>query len=229
MNLSIALIEPKYEVNVGHISRVMANFGFSSLLLVNPQVNLENATKFASHGNFVLKNAEICMFDDLKSFDYLIGTTAIYDVSTSNVLRSTVSPSFMAYSLKNFSGSVCLIFGRDTTGLRIEELEKLDMIVSIYAKLSYPTLNIGHAAAILLYELTKQRYSASEDLAPKDQRAILINYAIDLAKVSNFPEYKMPIFSRAFKQVIGKGRLTTRETTLLIGLFRKAIRAIRYT
>lgn len=229
MNLKIALIEPKYEVNVGHISRVMANFGFPSLLLVNPQVNLDKAKKFASHGNFVLRNAEICKFNDLYSFDYLIGTTAIFDVSASNVLRSTVSPSFMASALKNFSGSVCLIFGRDTTGLRLDELEKLDMIVSIYAKLSYPTLNIGHAAAILLYELTRQKYSAIEDIAPYKQRERLINYAIDLARISNLPEYKIPIFSRAFKQVIGKGRLTKRESSLLMGFFRKAIKSIRNT
>lgn len=220
-------MEPVYEVNVGHVARVMANFGFSSLLLVNPTVDLEKARKFSSHGVYVLDNAEVCRFEDLKMFDYLIGTTAVFDVSSKNVLRSTVSPRFMADAVRRFSDSICLVFGRDTTGLRNEELEELDMIVSIYANSSYPTLNIGHAAAIILYELSRHRFEDAETVATEEQRRRIVQYAVDLAESSGYPEYKMPIFERAFSQLIGKGRPTSREATLIIGLLRRVNQTIK--
>ena len=227
MNLTVALVEPLYEVNVGHIARIMANFGYTRLILVNPKVNLNKARKFASHGVYLLDNAEICQFEDLKKFDYKIGTTAIFDVSTTNVLRSTVSPRFMADAIKNFSGSVCLIFGRDTVGLTNEELETLDMIVSIYADSSYPTLNIGHSAAIILYELTKQQFENEEKIANEEQRKRIVKYATNLARSSGYKEYKLPIFERAFSQLIGRGRPTSREATLIIGLFRKVTNLVK--
>jgi TrmH family RNA methyltransferase len=165
LRLSVALVEPKYEVNLGHVARVMANFGFHDLLLVKPEVDLGKARMFASHAVSVLDDAEICSFDDLRRFDYLVGTTAIFDVSPSNVLRSTVPPSFMAEELSRFSGSVCLVFGRDTTGLTNEEL--------------------GYA------------------------------------------EYKLPIVETAVKQLMSKGRSSSREATLLLGLLRLANRAVK--
>lgn len=227
MNLTVALIEPLYEVNVGHIARIMANFGYSRLILVNPKVDLKKARMFASHGFQVLDNAEICEFEDLKKFDYLVGTTAIFNVSTSNVLRSTVSPSFMAEAIKNISGSVCLIFGRDTIGLKNKELEILDMIVSIYADSAYPTLNIGHSVAIILYELNKQQFEDKEKIATEEQRSRLVKYATNLAIASGYQEYKLPIFERAFNQLIGRGRPTSREATLIIGVFRKVTNIIK--
>ncbi|MCP8316808.1 MAG: hypothetical protein H3Z51_08110 [archaeon] len=53
--LSVALVEPVYEVNVGHIARVMKNFGLEELLLINPKVDLIKARKFASHGVDILE------------------------------------------------------------------------------------------------------------------------------------------------------------------------------
>lgn len=227
LNLTVALVEPVGEVNVGHIARIMANFGVTRLLLVNPKVDLNKARKFASHGVYVLDNAEICNFEYLKKFDYLVGTTAIFNVSTSNVLRSTVSPVFMARAIRRFSGSVCLIFGRDTVGLNNEELESLDMIVSIYTKSSYPTLNIGHSVAIILYELTRQQFKDDEKMATVEQRNRLVLYAENLAIVSGYKDYRLRIFKRAFSQLIGKGRPTSREATLIIGILRKATNLIK--
>jgi tRNA/rRNA methyltransferase len=227
LRLSVALVEPKYEVNLGHVARVMANFGFHDLLLVKPEVDLGKARMFASHAVSVLDDAEICSFDDLRRFDYLVGTTAIFDVSPSNVLRSTVPPSFMAEELSRFSGSVCLVFGRDTTGLTNEELESMDMIVSIYSAPTYPTLNISHAAAILLYELSKHSFEDLEMIATEEQRNRVVRYTVNLAKSLGYAEYKLPIVETAVKQLMSKGRSSSREATLLLGLLRLANRAVK--
>jgi len=48
MNISIVLVEPEHEVNVGHIARLMKNFGLSELLLINPKFDLEKAKKYSA-------------------------------------------------------------------------------------------------------------------------------------------------------------------------------------
>lgn len=214
-------------MNVGHVARVMANFGFHDLLLVKPEVDLSKARMFASHATSVLEDAKSCSFEDLREFDYLVGTTAIFNVSPSNVLRSTVPPSFMAEELSRFSGSVCLVFGRETTGLRNEELDAMDMIVSIYSAPSYPTLNISHAAAILLYEFSKHTFEDLDKVANEEQRKRVVQYTVNLAKSLGYAEYKIPIVETAVRQLINKGRLSYREATLLLGLLRLANRAIK--
>jgi len=227
LDLTVALVEPSYEVNLGHIARVMANFGFRKLLLIDPKVGLNEARMFASHGVYVLERAERCRFEDLtERFDYLIGTTAISSVRSANILRSTVSPRFMAEALRGFSGSVCLIFGRDTTGLTNEELEVCDMVVSIPADSSYPTLNLGHAAAIILYELSRNIFKAARSVASKDRREMIVRYAVELAEASGIQRHKLPLLEKAVRHIIGRGGPTEREATLIIGLLRKAKTAI---
>jgi len=227
LDLSIALVEPLYEVNVGHVSRVIANFGFSNLILVDPKVNLKKARKFASHGAYVLDNATICKFNDLMKFDYLIGTTAISNSNWPNIRRSSVSPLFMAESLAKFSGSVCLIFGRDTIGLNCQELDSVDMIVSISTNPLYPTLNIGQAAAIIIYELSKHKLRDQKKIATKEQRSLMMYHYLELIDSLGLPNYKKPIFESAFRKLTNRSLPTQREVTLLIGLFRKSNMALK--
>ena len=39
--ISICLIEPQYPINLGYVARIMKNFGFHNLLVVNSQVNID--------------------------------------------------------------------------------------------------------------------------------------------------------------------------------------------
>src|SRR3989338_3366915 len=78
--ITVVLMQPEKEENVGSIARVMKNFGFESLMLVEPKCNhLGNkAQATASHAFDILQKAQVL---DKKSFldhvDYLVGTTAI--------------------------------------------------------------------------------------------------------------------------------------------------------
>ena len=61
MGFSIILVEPKYGGNTGSIARIMKNFGFQDLILVNPvfSIDNDNCRKFAMHAQDILdKTAE---------------------------------------------------------------------------------------------------------------------------------------------------------------------------
>ncbi len=226
--LSVALVEPIYEINVGHIARIMKNFGLQELLLINPKVDLSKARKFASHGVDILENAKETSFDELrKSFDIVVGTTAITVKRASRIMRKALTPQYLFDNLKDFSGNLCLLFGREATGLRNEELKLCDLIVSIDTGTSYRTLNISHSVAILLYEVSKLRIEVHEEIASREEKERTIEYSVKLARSCGFQEHKLPLLEEAMRKLLGKGRPTPRELYIMMGLLREAILALQ--
>lgn len=219
MQISIALVEPSYPINVGYAARVIKNFGYKKLILVNPKFDMQVARKFASHAVDVLENAEKCTFDELiKKEDYVVATTAISAKSEGNLTRQTVPPWEM---ISMVSGNkICLVFGRDTTGLTNEEIAKCDLIVKIPASRKYPTLNISHAIAIILYEISKSALR-NKFFAPRVSiDRIAANFA-ELALIAGVQEYKVKIMEEALRRILRRSKPTHRESSLLVGLPRK--------
>jgi len=81
MEAFVILVEPKYAGNAGAVARVMKNFGFKNLVLVNPAFSLDEdeCRKFAMHAQEIIDNAELLnSFDEaLEKVDYMVGTTSI--------------------------------------------------------------------------------------------------------------------------------------------------------
>jgi tRNA/rRNA methyltransferase len=226
--VALALVEPVYEVNVGHVARVCANFGVHDFFLVNPKADLRLARKFASHGVTLLDKAKICSFSDLtRRFNYLVGTTAISSKRSSNLLRSTIAPDALEKHIGSFDGSICLVFGRDTTGLKNAELEACDIVVSIHTGTAYTTLNISHSVAIILYELSTLNKHEGSKIASKHNRERVVKNAIEIANMSRFPQHRVDLLRNTVKRMINKSNPTEREITLLMGLTRKALLALQ--
>jgi TrmH family RNA methyltransferase len=157
MTVSVALVEPLYHVNAGHVARLMKNFGAAGLFLVNPHFNSEEAIKFSTHGKRILASAKVVTFDELRAkFDVLAGTTAITATSRLNVLRGQTRPEELAKLVQSVgkSKSFCIVLGRESSGLNNTELQMCDFVVTIDTKTKYRTLNISHALSILLYEIS---------------------------------------------------------------------------
>jgi len=228
MKISVALVEPEHEVNVGHIARLMKNFGLKELLLVNPKFDLDKAKIFATRGKDLLEKAKQIKFNELKRFDLLIGTTAIPASSRLNLVRDSIDPEHLVRILANKNSNLCLVLGRESTGLANEELAKCDIVVNIDTPTQYATLNISHALAILLYAIlntksVKQRKST----ASKKERKLVVDYALALAKTSGLHKHKTPMLEIALKRILGKSALTSKEAMLIVSLFRGALLTIK--
>ena len=126
--ISICLIEPQYPINLGYVARIMKNFGFHNLLVVNSQVNIEEARPFASHAVDLLENIKNIEFDDLNNFDTLIATTAITSHRGLSP-RQSIDVSDIRSSIKDLGKRICIIFGRDTTGLTNNECNQLILLL----------------------------------------------------------------------------------------------------
>jgi tRNA/rRNA methyltransferase len=219
LEISVALVRPTYAINVGYTARIMKNFGHERLILVDAKFDRSEAMKFASHASDLLEKAEECTFDDLiKNEDYILGTTAIGASRQKNLTRQAVHPRGIANAISG--RNICLVFGRDTTGLTNEEISECDLLVRIPANRKYPTLNISHAIAIILYEIskisTKQRTSASRENIDRITRGFA-----ELASIAGVQQHKVRLTEEALRRILRRARPTEKEASLLVGLPRK--------
>src|ERR671923_1008151 len=237
MAVAVALIEPQYPVNVGHIARLMKNFGLKSLYFVRPHFDKAEAIKYSTHGKDVLEATKTVTLRQLrKKFDVLIGTTAIRATSRLNILRQSISAEQIAKiihdaSTKNF----CILLGRESSGLNNEELEMCDLVVTIDTKTKYRTMNVAHALAILLYEISKfrpevrdkrKKTKKSIDLAPQQDIDLLLRYVDKVADAGNYDDHKKPLLDAAMKKMVAESVPTTKDVMLLVSLLRRSLLAM---
>ena len=118
--ISIILIEPRKQENLGSVARVMKNFAFDNLILIKPKCKIGvKAFKVAKHGRDVLKKTKIMDFSYLKKLDYLIGTTAILGTDY-NIPRNPISAEQLASKIAKIDykkTKIGILIGREGTGL----------------------------------------------------------------------------------------------------------------
>jgi tRNA/rRNA methyltransferase len=217
--LAVAMMAPRYSANIGYVARVMKNFGLSHLLIVDRQRIGRIAEMYASHASDIVRNSERVGLDDLfEMFDFVIGTTAISNVGR-NVVRNALSPEQLAALSFDFQTAVILL-GRDTTGLKNDELKRCDVVVSIRTGTSYSSMNISHALAILLYILKQKKFGLKKRSRRK-LRDIALGYVTRLAERSDVQEHKRGRVVILFKKMLTESSINDRQVATLIGLLRK--------
>lgn len=209
--------------NIGAIARVMKNFEFTNLVLLNPKCNHldKESLDRATHAKEILRNAKI--IKNLEDYDTLIGTTAILGTDY-NLQRNPITPEQLGKM--QFKGKVGLIIGREGDGMRNEELLKCDLVVTIPTSKKYPTMNVSHAAAIIMYELFKnsnaQKIGDNIKYATKDDKQRIFKLVNEtLNKLAFTSEQKKNTQRLVWKKLIGKSNLTKRELMTMYGFLRK--------
>ena len=240
MGIVVALVEPQYETNVGYIARIMKNFGYKQLYVINPSFDKEKAAKFATHGKDILASTKISTFKELREkFDVLVGTTALSAYSRLNILRNSINVERLSEIIKNvgMEKDFCILLGRESSGLNNRECEMCDLVVTIDTKTDYRTMNISHALAILLYEISKslpeftlkdsKMRTRSKTLATRQEMGLLINYVNEIADKCGYDKHKQPMLNSAVHRLLARGIPTSKEVMLLVSLFRKSLLTIK--
>ncbi len=229
--ISIVLVEPSKPQNLGSIARLMMNFGFTRLILVNPLLNLADAEIqiVARRANVLINRAQLVydLNDVRKDFDYIISTTARVG-GDQNLKRVAIPPEKLLETEFPWK-KIAIVFGREQYGLSNEELELSDLIVTIPTDSAYSAMNLSHATAIILYQLYRklENFTSNEDIRiPKHQAASfterkkLINYFEQLITRIGYHKEKKHIAMQAFENILSRGYITGREMTVLMGVFK---------
>ncbi|MBN2052493.1 RNA methyltransferase [Candidatus Woesearchaeota archaeon] len=225
--ITVVLIEAEHSGNVGSVARVMANFGLKDLVLVHPKCRInEESRRLAKNANYILDKAKVNGFSILGKFDYLIGTTSKLGTDY-NIPRSPMTPAQLAEKLKGIKKrKIALILGRESEGLRNNEVKLCDFMVTIPTSKSYKSMNISHALAVLLYEIHKEKI-IKEMMRPytpisrKEKEQIMKLLKIAMNKMDFTLQKKKETQEKVWKRMITKSFMTKREAYALMGFLKK--------
>ena len=220
--VSVTLVQPKGPVNVGHLARLVSNFGAEKLYLVEPTADISVAAVYASHASEVLDNAIVTNFEKVREEnELLVATTAVKAVKKSNVIRRTVRPERL-HDILSSAKTSSLVFGRDTTGLTNREIRMCDVTTTIETVPGYKALNVGHAAAIILYMASRRGVGHHREQG-RQAREVFAKSFYELAKASRVPPHKTRNLFDVGKRVAATSSMTDAQLNLLTGVFRKAV------
>lgn len=146
----------KDATNLAAIGRVMANFGLDQLILSDPQTHeFRAAGRVAVKADAVMDTFAVAATLDeaLRDVVYAVGST-----SRDALKRFTpLSPEVAMERLASHAGrgKVALVLGGEKRGLSDDELARCHDVVVIPTSEAQPSMNLSHAAAVLLYLATR--------------------------------------------------------------------------
>ena len=221
--IDIVLLAPIYEGNVGFCARVMKNFGFSRLVLIDPCSLGNEAKARASHAQDVLAAAETCTIEDVFGrSNIVIATTGTVSKSVCHAMRMPFySPKELRERVKDTDGRISILFGRENWGLNNEEVKRSDMICTIPTADEYPILNLSHAVGVLCYELADMPLPAFRLASPTDM-GYLYRHIDRYLDIIHHPLFKRENTMILIRRILGRANLTTREASTLHGLLRRS-------
>ncbi|MET1101686.1 MAG: TrmH family RNA methyltransferase [Pyrodictiaceae archaeon] len=222
--IRLVIVGIEGNVNLGFIARLAMNFSVDEVYLVSPKASpySDEAQRYAARAKEVLKRLIIVekLEDALKDVELSVCTTAKTGYKT-DVLRNVMSLEDALQLILSYR-SISIVFGRESVGLTREELSKCDIIITIPANPEYPTLNLSHAVAIVLYRLwiAKNKATRIYETASAEQLNRVKSLARSIAELVTDPNRREQAVI-AITRCIAKARLTTSEASALYHLFKK--------
>ncbi len=163
--VAVVLVRARNPNNIGAVARAMHDFGFADLRLAGEYPVPLAAARSAVDAGEVLRGAR--MHEELREAigdcTLVLGTTAVGERALEHPLATMVEAG--ARVREHLAGRethrVALLFGSEKTGLSNAELSYCHGLVTIpmeqYAEVRHPSMNLGQAAAVCLYELVRER------------------------------------------------------------------------
>ena len=176
----VVLVRARNPNNIGAVARAMHDFGFSTLRVVNDYAVPFETARSAVDASAVIARAATfaAVAEAVADCTLVVGTTAVGERALQHPLfalpeAATAIRSEMARV--QHGGRVALLFGSEKTGLSNEELSHCNWLLTIpmqqHEEVRHPSMNLGQAVAVCLYELVRQKGALAEITAPAKAEA----------------------------------------------------------
>jgi tRNA/rRNA methyltransferase len=238
-SLNVVLVSPRNPLNIGAAARAMANFGFSRLSVVAPFDPTWREARSAIGAPVLLQNAKSteCLAEAVASCTLVVGTgTQTYRKPEQRIVPLPELTPLVSQELAR-GGRVALVFGPEKHGLTREDLSYCHLLVEIPTHPLQPSMNLGQAVAVCLYELTRCAESppptpvASVTSTAASGRLDLLAGVIEEAMqaVGYSPRAMQPANRHDLRLLLRRLSLTTRDTRRILGLFRRILWRINHS
>lgn len=166
---AIVLVEPEHPHNVGFVARSMRSNNLCDLRIVRKSKPLPKKCYDTAHSSAdILDNAKL--FSSLKE----AVADCSYTVAFSRRLFDSITPHIslpeLAPVCKEKSGTIALVFGRESRGLHFEEIElcAIQCEIPVAGQMS---INLSHAVSVASYELCRSGLLGN-GIAPRNKLPI---------------------------------------------------------
>ncbi|MGD0097718.1 MAG: TrmH family RNA methyltransferase [Terracidiphilus sp.] len=229
----VVLVSPRNPLNIGAAARAMANFGFSRLGVVAPfEPTWREARSAIGAPELLAKAVEsAALADAVAACTLVVGTgTLTYRKPEQPVvslpqLASRVRQEF------DCGGRIALVFGPEKHGLTRDDLSYCHVLVEIPADREQPSMNLGQAVAVCLYELAVRACDAEATPTPRSEPSAscerlellagLIEETMDAAGYS--PANMRSANRHDLRLLLRRLKLSTRDARRMMGVFRRIL------
>lgn len=153
--IEVVLVSPRNPLNIGAAARAMANFGFRRLTVVAPFEEHWREAKSAVGAENLLQNAKRAesLAEAVADCTLVLGTAALMHRKPEQPVVALPALVPLVWNEAKRGGRVALVFGPEKRGLTREDLSYCHWLVEIPTDPRQPSMNLGQAVAVCLYEL----------------------------------------------------------------------------
>ena len=244
-HVEIVLVSPRNPLNIGAAARAMANFGFSRLTVAAPYAPHWREAKSAIGAPDLLAAAREfpTVRDALADCTFVAGTGTLTTAnpsspsspsrSSSPLLQHGLGPADRAGTTECNSptGRIALVFGPEKHGLTRDDLAFCHVLVEIPTDPRQPSMNLGQAVAVCLYELVRPTITilpvnsrpadTAVPSAQLERLAELIQQTMTAAKYS--PSAMQQANRHDLQLLLRRLALSPHDLRRILGLFRRIL------
>ncbi len=225
-NIRVVLCHPSDSRNVGACIRAVVNHGIGGIRVVSKEpFDPEDLFFFSAQA---IEQIEVEYFTTLDA--------ALEDcnrvVGTSRRIRDEFAPPFWpaAGVASRLTGDVItgLLFGTERTGLTKEESDRCEALIQVPTSESFPSMNLGHAVAVLSYELARPDSAGlgpavvSDDTprASSNAREGFYRHVWAIADELAYPPGRnATTFTRKLRRILDRANMNEAELSMVAGIF----------
>jgi TrmH family RNA methyltransferase len=156
---NVVLVSPRNPLNIGAVARAMSNFGFARLSVVSAYEPHWREARSAVGAPELLANARefSTVAEAVAQSTLVLGTgTVTFRKPDQPVVPLPRLVPLVAAELAR-GGRIAVLFGSEKHGLSRDDLSYCHALVEIPTDPRQPSMNLGQAAAVCLYELALSR------------------------------------------------------------------------
>ena len=213
----------------------MSNFGFVHLRVVQPYELAYREARSAVGASAILKKAEeySTVAEAVADCSVVVGTTTLRQRKRQHTMRRLEQGSELICQALP-AGRVALLFGSEKVGLSNDDLSHCHWLMHIPTREEHPSMNLGQAVAVCLYELSRaddlSKSASSEDsnLASTGDLERLTTTLLETLRASEYlAEEPSDLAEAKVRRLIYRLNLQTEDAELLLGMVRQILWKVR--
>jgi tRNA/rRNA methyltransferase len=210
--VDVVLVSPRNPLNIGAVARAMANFGFARMSVVSPYEPQWREARSAVGAPQLLTDAHeaASLSEAIRDCSLVLGTGTLTHRKAEQPVVSLETLAPLVAEALGRGERIALVLGPEKHGLTREDLSYCHVLVEIPTDARQPSMNLGQAAAVCLYELATR-------VGPSNPGSAIAAAQIDLdVKNLGTPNASEPV-------------PTSGSLDILAGLIEQVMKAVNYS